>query len=165
MAVRITSSAFPDNGTIPQKYSCDGADVSPPLEWGAAPNGTRSFAIVCDDPDAPEGRFTHWLLYDIPATTMALSEGDAYTGAAGLNSFGKSGYGGPCPPQNDTAHRYAFHIYALDVPSIGGAGLGRQEFEDAIDGHVLGEGELVGEYQRKRNASPKDRDRETAASR
>jgi Raf kinase inhibitor-like YbhB/YbcL family protein len=152
VALQITSSAFPDGGTIPQKYSCDGANVSPPLEWRGAPNKTRSFAIICDDPDAPDGTFTHWILYDIPPSTTGLSEGDAFAGAAGVNDFGKSGYGGPCPPRNDPSHHYAFHVYALDVPSIGNSGLERQAVLNAMKGHVLDEGELVGEYRRKRSA-------------
>lgn len=148
MSFHVTSSAFPDGGTIPEKYSCDGQNVSPQLEWRGAPDKTRSFALVCDDPDAPNGPFTHWILYDIPATTMKLEEGAANTGKSGINSFGKPGYGGPCPPHGP-AHHYAFHMYAVDVPSIGKPDMTRQDLMGALKGHVLGEGELVGEYRRK----------------
>ena len=148
MALHVTSSAFSDGGTIPQKYSCDGQNVSPPLEWRGAPDRTKSFAIICDDPDAPRGSFTHWLLYDIPPTTTALPEGDAYTGTAGLNGFGKSGYGGPCPPRDDPAHHYAFRVYALDVPSLGNPGLGTHDLAKAMEQHVLDQGSLTGTYRR-----------------
>lgn len=149
MAFQVTSSAFPVGGTIPEKYSCDGQDVSPPLEWRGFPDGTRSFVLLCDDPDVPNGPFAHWILYDIPATTAKLEEAAANIGTSGTNSFGKSGYGGPCPPQGPS-HHYVFHVYAVDVASIGNAGMTRQTLIDALEGHVLGEGELVGEYQRKR---------------
>jgi hypothetical protein len=150
MAIHVTSSAFPDGGTIPEKYSCDGQDVSPQLEWRGAPDKTRSFVLICDDPDAPHGPFAHWILYDIPATTTKLEEGAGEAGTSGINSFGKPGYGGPCPPHAGPPHHYAFHVYAVDVPSIGKPRMTRQAVIDAMKGHVLGDGELVGEYQRKR---------------
>jgi Raf kinase inhibitor-like YbhB/YbcL family protein len=150
MAIHVTSSAFPDGGTIPEKYSCDGQDVSPQLEWRGAPDKTRSVVLMCDDPDAPNGPFAHWILYDIPATTTKLEEGAAEGGTSGINSFGKPGYGGPCPPHGGPPHHYAFHVYAVDVPSIGKPRMTRQAVIDAMKGHVLGDGELIGEYQRKR---------------
>jgi Raf kinase inhibitor-like YbhB/YbcL family protein len=149
MAFHVTSSAFPHGGTIPEKYSCDGQDVSPQLEWSGAPDRTRSFVLLCDDPDAPKGPFAHWILYDIPVTTTKIEEGATNVGTSGTNDFGNSGYGGPCPPQG-TAHHYAFHVYAVDVPSIGKPGMSRQGLIDAMEGHVIGDAELVGEYQRKR---------------
>lgn len=149
MVFHLTSSAFSNGGTIPEKYSCDGQDVSPQLAWRGAPDATQSFVLMCDDPDAPNGPFAHWIVYDIPVTTTTLEEGAANIGRSGINSFGKSGYGGPCPPQGAT-HHYVFHVYAVDRQSIGKGGMTRQGLLDAMDGHVLGEGELVGEYQRKR---------------
>jgi Raf kinase inhibitor-like YbhB/YbcL family protein len=98
----------------------------------------------------PDGPFTHWILYDIPVTTTRLEEGAANTGTAGINSFGKPGYGGPCPPHGGPAHHYTFNVYAIDVPSIGKPDMARQDLLNAIKGHVLGAGELVGEYHRKR---------------
>ncbi len=150
MAIRVTSPAFADGQPIPQKYSCDGENVSPPLEWHGIPDSAKSIALICDDPDAPSGTFTHWVLYDIPAAATRLSEGAADTGKAGLNSFGKIGYGGPCPPPRDAAHRYVFRVYALDVASVGKPGLAGSDLSAAIEGHVLAEGELVGRYQRKK---------------
>ena len=150
MAIHVTSPVFFPGGTIPQKYSCDGENVSPPLEWRGSPEGTRSFALICDDPDAPNGPFTHWILYDIPPATTTLREGEADAGVIGVNSFGETEYGGPCPPHGGPPHHYAFHVYALDVPSIGTAGLDRQEIVNAMERHVIGEGELVAEYGRKR---------------
>lgn len=150
MAIHVTSPVFPSGGTIPQKYSCDGENVSPPLEWHGSPDGTQSFALVCDDPDAPNGPFTHWILYDIPPSKTTLREGEAKAGVTGVNSFGETEYGGPCPPHGGPPHHYAFHIYALDVPSIGTAGLNKREIVNAMERHVIGEGELVAEYSRKR---------------
>lgn len=149
MALHVSSPAFLDGQTIPQKYSCDGENVSPPLEWDGTPDRAKSIAVICDDPDAPSGTFTHWLLYDIPAATPRLGEGAANTGKAGLNSFGKIGYGGPCPPHKDAAHEYVFHVYALDVASLGKPGLSKSDLTAAMEGHVLAEGELTANYGRK----------------
>jgi Raf kinase inhibitor-like YbhB/YbcL family protein len=106
-------------------------------------------AVICEDPDAPNGLFTHWVLYDLPGNTERLREGDSGSGKEGLNSFRKTGYAGPCPPPNGS-HRYLFRVYALDVDSIGPAGMSRQEAIAAIEGHVLAEGSLMGRYQRRR---------------
>jgi Raf kinase inhibitor-like YbhB/YbcL family protein len=149
--LHVSSSAFADGQPIPQKYSCDGENVSPPLEWEGVPDSARSLAILCDDPDAPAGTFTHWVLYDIPAGVTRLSEGAANIGEAGLNDFGKVGYGGPCPPHKDGAHRYFFHVYALDVASLGKSRLSKSDFAKAIKGHVLSDGKLAGKYERKEN--------------
>ena len=150
MALRVSSPAFADGAPIPKKYTCDGSNVAPPLEWTGVPNDSRSLAVICEDPDAPSGTFTHWVLYNLPPSTRALGEG-ASIGTAGRNDFGKSGFGGPCPPSKDAAHHYQFHVYALDVDSIGATGLSRRDALQAIREHILDEGELVGTYQRQRS--------------
>jgi hypothetical protein len=147
MPLRISSPAFSDNQTIPAKYTCDGQNVAPPLEWNGVPKEAKSVAIICDDPDAPSGTFTHWLLYDVPASTHRLPERPT-TGTSGVNSFGKSGFGGPCPPPEDRVHHYHFHVYALDIESLGPAGLSKDDALDAMDGHILAEGDFVGTYKR-----------------
>jgi Raf kinase inhibitor-like YbhB/YbcL family protein len=147
MAIRVNSSAFANGAAIPRKYTCDGQDVSPPLDLSGVPTESRSVAVICEDPDAPSGTFTHWVLYDVPASTHAISEG-ASIGRTGMNDFEKTGFGGPCPPRQDRAHHYHFHVYALDVDSLGPAGLSKQEAMDAMKGHILAEGELSGTYQR-----------------
>src|SRR6266576_1502901 len=118
MAFALSSTAFKDGAAIPVKHTCDGADVSPPLAWSGAPQGTRSFAIIADDPDAPAGTWVHWVLYNLPAEGLGLIENTPQTetltggGVQGKNDFGKIGYGGPCPPSG--THRYFFKFYALD---------------------------------------------------
>ncbi len=147
MALQVRSPAFSDGSTIPAKYTCDGQNVAPPLEWSGAPNESRTVAVICDDPDAPSGSFTHWVLYDIPASAHSLSERTA-AGKSGVNSFGEAGFGGPCPPRSDRPHHYRFHVYALDVESLGPPGLSKEDAVKAMSGHVLAEGELVGTYAR-----------------
>jgi hypothetical protein len=147
VALQVSSPAFSDNGSIPKKYTCDGQNVAPPLQWSGIPAQAKSVAVICDDPDAPSGTFTHWVVYDIPASTHALPE-RASIGKAGVNSFGKVGYGGPCPPKRDHAHHYHFHVYALDVDSVGPAGLSKEDALAAMNGHILAEGDLVGTYRR-----------------
>jgi Raf kinase inhibitor-like YbhB/YbcL family protein len=147
MPMRVSSPAFSDNGAIPKQYTCDGQNVAPPLQWSGVPEQAKSVAVICDDPDAPSGTFTHWVLYDIPAATHALAE-RASIGKAGVNSFGKAGFGGPCPPKKDDAHHYHFHVYALDVDSIGPGGLSKEDALKAMKGHILAEGDLVGTYKR-----------------
>ncbi len=147
MALQISSPAFGDGGAIPKKYTCDGQNIAPPLEWAGLPKESKTVAIVCEDPDAPSGTFTHWVLYDLPATTRSLREG-ASAGKTGVNDFGKAGFGGPCPPKKDHAHHYHFHVYALDVDSLGPAGLSKGDAREAMSGHVLAEGELTGIYKR-----------------
>jgi Raf kinase inhibitor-like YbhB/YbcL family protein len=149
MALQLSSLGFDDGQPIPEKYSCDGANVSPPLQWRGTPDATKSIAIICDDPDAPGSTFTHWVLYDIPATTTRLREGEANAGKAGVNSFGAAAYGGPCPPPKDAAHHYVFNVYALDIVSLGRGGLSKRDVTAAMAGHVLAEGQLTGLYQRK----------------
>jgi Raf kinase inhibitor-like YbhB/YbcL family protein len=145
----VSSSAFADGRPIDKKCTCDGRGVSPALEWRGHPAGTKSFAIICDDPDAPSGTFTHWVLYDIPAATTRLEEGAANAGRAGVNSFSRRGYGGPCPPRG-APHRYFFHVYALDVASLGPAGMSKEDAAGAMKGHVLAEGQVMGTYARAR---------------
>jgi Raf kinase inhibitor-like YbhB/YbcL family protein len=147
MALEVSSPAFSNNNTIPKKYTCDGQNVAPPLEWSGVPKQAKSVAIICDDPDAPSGTFTHWVLYNIPAATDSLPE-HAKTGTSGVNSFGKTGFSGPCPPKKDQAHHYHFHLYALDVESLGAAGLSKEDALNAMNGHILAEGDLVGIYKR-----------------
>ena len=156
MALRVTSSAFSENETIPAKYTCDGQNVSPPLEWDGEPPDTKSLAVICDDPDAPSGTFTHWVLYDVPGGAHRLSEGSRGIGNEGRNSFKQTGYGGPCPPPKDGPHRYVFHFYALDVVSLGRPGLSREDVATAMRGHVLAEGQLTARYARYARANSED---------
>ena len=153
MSFHVTASAFPAEGTIPKKFTCDGPDVSPPLAWGGAPPGTQSFALIMDDPDAPVGTWVHWVLYDLPANTKELAEGVAKqeqlsNGARqGRNDFRKIGYGGPCPPPGKP-HRYFFKLYALDKKLDLKAGASKAEAESAMKGHILAQAELMGRYGR-----------------
>jgi Raf kinase inhibitor-like YbhB/YbcL family protein len=148
MDFRISSPAFADGGDIPVRHTCDGADISPRLTWKDTPAGTRSLALIMDDPDAPRGTFTHWVVYDLQPDATELGEGSTQ-GTQGRNSFGRRGYGGPCPPPGDSPHRYRFTLYALDVPSVSVANGMREELEAAIDTHVLGTARVVGRYQRQ----------------
>jgi Raf kinase inhibitor-like YbhB/YbcL family protein len=156
--MRLTSIFLPDD-SIPSRYTCDGEDVSPPLHWSNAPEDAKAFVLIVDDPDAPGGTFSHWLLYDVPADARALSEGvakrDTVPGAGmyGVNDFGGVGYGGPCPPSG-RPHRYVFALYALDA-KLGLAS--RKRKADVLRGmrdHVLAQAELVGRYERGRPARP-----------
>jgi Raf kinase inhibitor-like YbhB/YbcL family protein len=146
----LESPAFENGAGIPVKYTCDGEDVSPQLDWKNPPEGTRSYTLVVDDPDAPDGTFTHWIVYDLPAQLTSLPEGASGPGTSGRNDFQESGFGGPCPPPNHGEHRYFFRLYALDVESLGLAdNVGRQELDAAIDGHVVGTAELMGRFERR----------------
>jgi Raf kinase inhibitor-like YbhB/YbcL family protein len=158
MGPTITSSAFSQNGEIPAKYTCDGKDVSPPLAWSGLPAGTKSLALIMDDPDAPDPAapkmtWVHWVLYNIPPGATGLPEGvksgELPKGTKeGLNDWRRPGYGGPCPPIG--RHRYFHKLYALDVvlPELGKAT--KQDLERAMKGHVLASAELVGTYKRSR---------------
>ena len=150
MAFELTLEAFPEGGVIPKAYTCDGEDKSPALRWSGEPQGTKSFAVIVDDPDAPSGTWTHWLLYDIPASVHSLPEKSASTeGISGINGFGRTGYNGPCPPEGHGSHRYFFKVLALDVPSLGlRAGAKRPEVDEALSNHVLAEAERMGHYER-----------------
>jgi Raf kinase inhibitor-like YbhB/YbcL family protein len=156
MAFTLTSSAFSEGAPIPARYSCDGADVSPPLAWRGAPAGTKSFALICDDPDAPRGTWVHWVLYNLPATMNELPEGVNKTAALrelggawqGLNSGKRTGYNGPCPPPGGP-HRYFFKLYALDHLLKLDANSTKADVERAMDGHALSQAHVMGTYQRR----------------
>ena len=153
MVFELTSSAFAAGESIPREYTCDGDDISPPLEWTDPPPGTQSLALIGDDPDAPVGTWVHWVLYDLPAETRGLPEdvpSDADLpggGRSGENSWRRLGYGGPCPPGG--THRYFFKLYALDTVLGLDAGAGKKQVLTAMEGHVLAEAELMGTYSRK----------------
>jgi len=153
MEIKITSSAFEEGGLIPAKYTCDGADVSPPLQWDAVPEGTKSVALICDDPDAPMGTWVHWALFNLPSDAKELAENipaeeTLPNGAKqGVNDFGRIGYGGPCPPGG--THRYFFKIYALDTEVGLEAGADKRQLLKAMEGHILEQGQLVGKYKRQ----------------
>lgn len=147
-AMKLTSPAFADQQPIPSKYTCDGTDTIPPLSFEGVPPGAASLALVMDDPDAPVGTWDHWVLWNIPPGTAGVAEGRAPEGVAGKNSWGRTSWGGPCPP--DREHRYFFRLYALDVKLGLGAGADKKALLEAIQGHVLAEAQLVGRYDRKR---------------
>jgi Raf kinase inhibitor-like YbhB/YbcL family protein len=143
----LTSAAFEHGGQIPQRHTCEGEDVSPPLAWSGLPEGTRSVALICDDPDAPSATFTHWVAWALDADAGGLDEGEAAP-TEGRSDFGTPGYRGPCPPPGHGRHRYFFRLFALDeVPQVE-PGAGREELERALQGHLLAATELVGTYER-----------------
>ena len=152
MTLSITSTAFSQGQPIPSDYSCDGMGKSPPLAWSGAPAGTKSFALIMDDPDAPAGTFVHWVIYNVPASVTALAEAlqkDAKLAdgtVQGLNSTRRPGYAGPCPPSG--THRYFFKLYALDT-ILDLAAAGKDEVLRAMQGHTLAQGELMGTFTRK----------------
>jgi Raf kinase inhibitor-like YbhB/YbcL family protein len=154
MKLQLSSPDFEDGEMIPSKYTCDGSDASPRLEWSGVPEGSRSLALVCDDPDAPIGTWAHWVLYGLPADATSLPAGVPTeevleTGTLqGKNDFKRVGYGGPCPPRGKP-HRYFFKLYALDSALELEPGATKKTLEKAMRGHVLAEGQLVGMYQRK----------------
>ncbi len=149
----LKSPAFQSGGNIPRKNTCDANDVSPQLSWSNVPAGTRAFALIADDPDAPGGTWVHWVIYDLPPDTKELAEGvptkEALTKGAkqGINDFHKIGYRGPCPPPGP-AHRYFFKLFALDAPTGLQARASKQQLLKAIQNHVLGEAEMIGRYKR-----------------
>ena len=146
--MKITSSAFQEGGNIPSKSTCDGSDTSPPLQITGAPSEAKSLLLIADDPDAPGGLFTHWLVWNIPPQTNSIAEGSAPKGVQGTNDFGKSGYKGPCPPPG--THRYSFKIFALDRELDLRSGSKRSQVDAAMKGHVIAQGELLGRYARKK---------------
>jgi len=146
--MKITSSAFQGGGNIPSKFTCDGGDSSPPLQIAEIPSGAKSLVLVVDDPDAPSGLFTHWIVWNISPQTNAIAEGSAPKGVQGTSDFGKSGYGGPCPPSG--THRYYFKIFALDRELNLPSGTKRNQLDAALKGHVVAQGELMGRYSRKK---------------
>jgi Raf kinase inhibitor-like YbhB/YbcL family protein len=153
VAFTITSTAFKHEEMIPEKYTCDGPDVSPQLAWTNVPESAKSFALICDDPDAPAGDWVHWVVYNISSETRELKEkiaNDAVLpdGARhGTNDFGKYGYGGPCPPGG--THRYYFKLYALDTMLSLKDKVTRKDLLEGMKGHILGQAELMGKYKRK----------------
>jgi len=150
--MKITSSGFENEGMIPDKYTCDGENISPPLEWNNPPDDTKSFALICDDPDAPMGTWVHWVVYDIPASISKLQENTppekrlVNGGKQGTNDFHKIGYGGPCPPSG--VHRYFFKLYALDDYVDLEPGATKEQLLRAMKGHILLEEKLMGKYNR-----------------
>jgi Raf kinase inhibitor-like YbhB/YbcL family protein len=146
--MKITSSAFQQGGNIPSKFSCDGANTSPPLQISDVPSEAKSLLLIVDDPDAPSGLFTHWVVWNISSKTTTISEGSTPKGVQGTNDFGKSGYGGPCPPSG--THRYYFKIFALDRELDLPFGAKRGQLDVAMKGHVVAQGELMGRYARKK---------------
>jgi Raf kinase inhibitor-like YbhB/YbcL family protein len=153
MAFALSSKSFPSGGDIPKKFTCDGADISPELSWQDLPANTQAFALIADDPDAPAGTWTHWVLYDLPSDVKTLPEGTSKqeelpNGARqGRNDFRKIGYNGPCPPPGKP-HRYYFKLHALDSKLNLKAGASRQEVERAMQSHILGKAEWMGRYKR-----------------
>ena len=152
MEFSFTSTAFNNEERIPTKYCCDGQDVSPPLQWSDPPQDTKSFALICDDPDTPRGTWVHWILYNIPTSTRALPEAipsDANLADGswhGMNNWGRLGYDGPCPPSG--THRYFFNLYALDKMLDLYAGASKDQVRQAMQGHILAQAQLMGKYSR-----------------
>lgn len=152
--MRLSSSAFSDGAPIPRRFTCDGENLSPPLSWSEPPTGTRSFALLCDDPDAPGGAFHHWAVYDIAADRTELAQGsDRHADAQGfkraVNDFNRLGYGGPCPPQRHGPHHYQFCLLALSVDHLPlRKGSSCREVEREARKHALAEAGLVGTYER-----------------
>ena len=159
MSFQLTSPAFAEGKPIPRKYTCEGSDVSPPLQWSGAPPATKSFALIADDPDAPDPKapkmvWVHWVIFNIPATATGLPENLAKTQTLpdgtrqGTNDFRRIGYGGPCPPPGDP-HRYFFKLYALDTVLELKPGATKPELLKAMEGHILAHAQLMGTYQRR----------------
>jgi Raf kinase inhibitor-like YbhB/YbcL family protein len=145
--LELTSTAFDDGEPIPSKHTADGEETPPPLEWDFVPEGTRSLALIVHDPDAPSGDFTHWLAWNIDPGTGGLDEATAAP-PQGANGFGRTGYGGPAPPEGHGPHRYFHRLYALDTKLDLEEGAAREQLEAAIEGHVLAEAQLMGTYER-----------------
>ena len=147
-SLKITSSAFSDNSLIPAKYTCDGENINPPLEISGVPESAKSLALIVDDPDAPVGLWIHWVAWNINPKTKSIPEEIQSVGVNGLNTRGKAGYGGPCPP--DREHRYFFKVYALDAELGLSEGATKKELEEAMAGHILAQGELMGRYEKRK---------------
>jgi len=152
MALKLIVGAFPEAAVIPTLNTCEGADVSPAIEWSGAPSGTKSFAVIVDDPDAPGGIWNHWLLFNISPEVHAIAQGFkvGQLGVSGNNDFGKPGYNGPCPPKGHGPHRYYFKLFALDIPRVDlKKGATRAELDQAMRGHILGQTQYMGRFERK----------------
>ena len=151
--MKLESSAIVPDGLIPSQYTCDGQDISPPLNWSEPPPNTQSFVLICDDPDAPRGTFVHWVIYNLPGDTRQLLEQIsnspqlAQGGVHGKNDFGKLGYGGPCPPGG--THRYFFKLYALSQQLNLAPGATKAQVERAMKDRILAETKIIGRYKRK----------------
>jgi Raf kinase inhibitor-like YbhB/YbcL family protein len=147
--MKPSSTAFADGQPIPKKYTCQGEGLSPALKWGDVPAGTQSLALLVDDPDAPSGTWSHWVVVGLPPDTKEIPEGGPLPGGAreGVNDFKRTGWGGPCPPPGP-AHRYYFRLYALDTTLDGLDQPSRSQLLSAVEGHTLGKGELMGTYQK-----------------
>ncbi|MFH2012640.1 MAG: YbhB/YbcL family Raf kinase inhibitor-like protein [Pseudomonadota bacterium] len=147
--MKISSSAFEQNGQIPKKYTCDGSDVNPPLKFEDVPSETKSLVLIVDDPDAPLGTWVHWVLWNIDPKTSEIKENYVPKNAKqGMNDFRKHDYGGPCPPSG--THRYFFKLYALDITLNLGPNITKGDIESSIKGHILSKAELIGLYKRSR---------------
>lgn len=143
----VTSDVFSEGSAIPKKYTCDGSSVSPPVKWTGAPAQTASFVLLVVDPDAPSGTFTHWVAFDIPSNSTGIPEGVKNVGKSGKSSAGRNGFIGPCPPSG--THRYIFTVYALDIATLNlPEGASRDQVTNAIQGHILAQGTLMGRYGR-----------------
>jgi len=153
MSFKISSPSFSNGGTIEKKLTCEGADVSPQLKWTEPPDGTKSFALLVDDPDAPVGNWNHWTIWNIPSSLRSLPEGQSKEASLpdgsqqGLNDFRKPGYNGPCPPPGKP-HRYYFKLFALDAKLELRAGARKKDLEEAMRGHILAQAEWMGKYGR-----------------
>lgn len=151
MALELLSPAFKYGETIPKVYSCDGKELSPPLAWKDVPVGTKSLVLIMEDPDAPAGTWDHWIIYNLPITPSILEEGlqtPPQGALMGKNSWDKTTYGGPCPP--DREHRYLFKLYAIDILLPNRVGMTKKEVENEMNGHVIASTELVAKYQRQK---------------
>jgi Raf kinase inhibitor-like YbhB/YbcL family protein len=152
--MRLKSSAFKNEAAIPTQFTCEGENISPPLTWDGVPEKSQALALIVDDPDAPGGTFTHWVVYNLPLIPAGLEAGASLTDRLseglreGLNDFGKQGYGGPCPPRGHGEHRYFFRLYALGQKLTFEGLITRSQLLDAITGKTLGEAVLMGKYER-----------------
>ncbi len=146
VSMRITSPAFTHNSSIPREFTCQGDDVNPPLVIEGVPAGTKSLALIMDDPDAPMGTWVHWVVYNIPADTTII-EKNSVPGVQLVNSFGRESYGGPCPPSG--THRYFFKVYALDITLKLDKNSKKKDLEKAMEGHILAKAELMGLYKKQ----------------
>lgn len=147
-SILVTTDAFTHQGFIPSRFTCEGENINPPIEISNIPEETKSIAIIMEDPDAPHGTFDHWVAWNIKPNTK-ITEGNV-PGVSGTNSFGKKGYGGPCPPAG--RHRYYIKVYALDTTLDLPESSGKKQLQAAIKGHVLGHGELMGHYEKQKKS-------------
>jgi Raf kinase inhibitor-like YbhB/YbcL family protein len=152
MPLKLIIPAFPEGGEIPREFTCEGANISPALDWTGEPRDTKSFVLIMDDPDAPAGTWNHWLLWDIPPAVRSLPPGykPGHLGISGTNDFGNLGYGGPCPPKGHGPHRYFFRLFAVDLATLPvKPGARRRELAAAIHTHILAETQYMGRYERR----------------